>query len=119
MNVAGEITDHQARCLSHLISLQMLAAGEAGLPLPPWAASTVARATGAILTEAEAASRAALTSLRSGHNPVDGPFLRELLTYLTAAADDAIAAARIDDPTAMSDHLRRFDALTSVIWTMV
>jgi hypothetical protein len=50
---------------------------------------------------------------------VDGPFLRELLNYLTAAADDAIAAARIDDPTAMSDHLRRFDALTSVIWTMV
>lgn len=74
---------------------------------------------GAILTEAEAASRAALISLRSGQNPADEPFLRQLLDHLTAAADDAIAAARTGDPAAMSGHLRRFDALTSVVWTMV
>ena len=119
MNAAGEIADHQARCLSHLISLQMLAQGEAGVPLPPWAAAEVALAAGAILTEAEAAGRAALASLGSGQNPVDGPFLRELLNHLTAAADDAIAAAQTGDPAAMSGHLRRFDALTSAIWTMM
>src|SRR5947207_6517293 len=56
------IANHQARCLPHLIGLQMLAQGEAGVPLPPWAAAEVARTTGAILTETEAASRAALTS---------------------------------------------------------
>ena len=50
---------------------------------------------------------------------MDGPFLRELLDHLAAAADDAIAAVRTSDLAAMSDHLRRFDALTSVIWTMV
>jgi hypothetical protein len=115
MNVADEIADHEARCLPHLISLQMLAQGEAGVPFPPWAAAEVARATGAILTETEAAGRAALTS----QNPVDRPFLRELLDHLTSAADDAIAAVRASDLAAMSDHLRRFDALTSVIWTMV
>jgi hypothetical protein len=60
MTVAGEIQDHQERCLSHRISLRMLAEGEAGLPLPRWAAAEVAQATGAILAEAEAAGRAAL-----------------------------------------------------------
>lgn len=121
MTVAGEIADYQARCLSDLISLQMLAQGEAGVPLPQWAAAEVARAAGAILTEAEAASRAALAAVRSGHyqDPADEPFLRLLLDRLAAAADDAIAAARAGDPGAMSRHLRRFDALTSAIWTMV
>jgi hypothetical protein len=115
MNVAGEIADHQARCLPHLISLQMLAQGEAGVPLPPWATTEVARAAGAILIEAETAGRTALTS----QNPVDRPFLRDLLDHLTAAADDAIAAARTGDSAGMSGHLRRFDALASAIWTMV
>jgi hypothetical protein len=121
MTVAGEIADHQARCLSHLISLQMLAQGEAGVPLPQWAAAEVARAAGAILTETEAASRAALATVRSGHyqDPADGPFLRLLLDRLAAAADDAIAAARAGDPAVMSRHLRKFDALTSAIWTVV
>ena len=118
MTVVGGIEDHQARCLPHLIGLQMLAQGEAGVPLPRWAAAEVARATGAVLAEAEAASRAVLTTVRSSQNPVDGPFLRAL-DQLAAAADDAIAAARAGNPAAMSRHLRRFDALSSAVWTMV
>jgi hypothetical protein len=119
MTTAGEIADHQARCLSHLISVQMLAEGEAGVPLPRWAAAEVTRATSAILTEAEAAAREVLATVRSGQRPADGPFLRMLLDQLTTAADDAIAAERAGDPAAMSRHLRRFGALTSVIWTTV
>jgi len=117
MTVADEIRDHQARCLSHLISLRMLACGEAGVPLPRWAAAEVVQATGAILAEAEAAGRAALTAVSSGrHDPRDGTFLRVRLDRLAAAADDAAAAARAGNSAEMSRHLRRFDALTSAIW---
>ncbi len=119
MTVADEIQDHQARCLSHLISLRMLARGEAGVPLPRWAAAEVTQAAGAILAEAEAAGRAALTAARSGrHNPGDGTFLRVRLDRLAAAADDAVAAARAGNSAEMGRHLRRFDALASAIWTV-
>ena len=40
------------------------------------------------------------------------------LDRLAAAANDAIAAARTGDSGAMRRHLRRFDALTSAIWTV-
>ncbi len=119
MTVVGEIKDHQARCLSPLISLQMLAQGEAGVPLPRWAVAEVTQATGAILAEAKAARRAALTAVRSGHRtPEDGTLLRVLLDGLAAAADDAIAAARAGNSAEMGRHLRRFDALTSAFWTV-
>ena len=117
MTVAGETQDHEARCLSHLISLRMLAHGEAGVPLPRWAAAEVAQAAGAILAEAEVACHAALI-VSSGQNPVDGTFLRVRLDRLAAVADDAIAAARAGNSAAMARHLRRFDALTSAIWTV-
>lgn len=51
---AEQIQDHQARCLADLISLQMLARGEAGTPPPRWVVVEIARATSAILAEAEA-----------------------------------------------------------------
>jgi len=117
MTVADEIQDHQARCLAHLISLRMLARGEAGIPLPRWAAAEVAQATGAILAEAEAAGRAALTAVKdSRHDPRDETFLRVRLDRLAAAADEAAAAARAGNAAEMSRQLHRFDALTSAIW---
>src|SRR5215471_20246182 len=95
MSVADQIKDHQARCLASLISLRMLAQGEAGSPLPRWAAVEVAQATGAVLAEAEAAGRAALTAVGvSGDHPGRETFLRVRLDRLAAAANDAIAAAR-------------------------
>src|SRR3974390_2348370 len=66
MSVADQIRDHQARCVAALISLRMLAQGEAGLPLPRWVVVEVAQATGTVLAEAEAASRAALTAAGGG-----------------------------------------------------
>jgi hypothetical protein len=117
MSVADQIQDHQARCLAPLISLRMLAQGEAGVPLPRWVVVEVAQATAAVLAEAEAAGRAALTAATAASDHPGGEtFLRVRLDRLAAAADHAIAAARAGDPSKMRRHLRKFDALTSAIW---
>ena len=118
MSVADQIKDHQARCLASLISLRMLAQGEAGVPLPRWVVVEVAQATGTVLAEAEAAGRAVLAAAGGSDHPGDGTFLRARLDRLAAAANDATAAARAGDYGEMRRHLRRFDTLTSAIWTV-
>jgi hypothetical protein len=119
MSVTDQIRDHQARCVAPLISLRMLAQGEMGVPLPRWVVVEVAQATGAVIAEAEAAGRAALTAVgASSDHPREGTFLRVRLDRLAAAASDAIDAARAGDYGEMRRHLRRFDALTSAIWTV-
>ena len=116
MPVADQIKDHQARCLASLISLRMLAQGEAGMPLPRWVVVEVAQATGTVLAEAEAASHTVLAA--AGDHPGAGTFLRVRLDRLAAAADDAIAAARAGEYGEMRRHLHRFDSLTAAIWTV-
>ncbi len=119
MPVADQIRDHQARCAVPLIRLRMLAQGDAGMLLSRWVAVEVARATGTVLAEAEAAGQAALTAARvRGDHPGDDTFLRVRLDRLAAAAGDAITAARAGDSGALRRHLRRFEALTSAIWTV-
>jgi hypothetical protein len=119
MSVADQIRDHQARCTAPLISLRMLAQGEEGAALPRWVVVEVAQATATVLAEAEAAGLAALTAVgvSSGH-PRDGTFLRVRLNRLAVAAEDAISAARAGNSGEMRRHLRRFDTLTSAIWTV-
>lgn len=119
MSVADQIQDHQARCLAPLISLRMLAQGEAGTPLPRWVVVEVAQATGTVLAEAEAAGRAALSALgaSTGH-PRDETFLRVRLDRLAVAADAAITAAGAGDFAEMRVHLHRFESLTSAIWAV-
>jgi hypothetical protein len=119
MSVADQIHDYQVRCLAPLISLRMLAQGEAGTPLPRWVVVEVAQATGVVLAEAEAAGRAALSAVGAsvGH-PRDETFLRVRLERLAVAANAAITAARAGDSTEMRIHLRRFESLTSAIWTV-
>ena len=116
MSVADQIRDHQARCVAPLISLRMLAQGEAEVPLPRWVVVEVAQATSTVLAEAEAAALAAVGA--GGGHLGDGTFLRVRLDRLAAAAGDAITAARAGDAGEMRRHLRRFDALTSAIWTV-
>ncbi len=119
MSVANQTHDHQANCLVPLISLQMLAQGDAGTPLPRWVVIEVAQATSTVLAEAEAAARAMLTAVGlQGDHPEGWTFLRARLDRLAIAADDAVTAAREGDASAMCRHLRRFDALTSAIWTV-
>lgn len=118
MSVADRIDDHQARCIAPLISLRMLAHGEAGTPLPGWVVAEIAQATRTVLAEAEAAGQAALAAVLQRGHPSDETFLRVRLDRLAAAADDAITAARAGDCAEMRRHLHRFDALTSAIWTV-
>ncbi len=119
MSLADQIHDHQARCVAPLISLRMLAQGEAGTPLPRWVVIEVAQATGTVIAEAEAVGRAALTAAGADRSHPGGEaFFRVRLDRLAAAADDAIAAARAGDCGEMRRRLRRFDALTSAIWTV-
>lgn len=119
MSVADQIHDHQARCVAPLISLRMLAQGEAGTPLPRWVVVEIAQATSTVLAEAEAAGRAALAAVGTGAgHPGDATFLRVRLDRLAAVASDAITAAHNADCGEMRRHLRRFEALTSAIWTV-
>ena len=85
MTAADDIRDHQARCQPHMFRLRMLARGEAGFGLP---AVEVGEATGAIIAEAEASSRAALAAGADGSHPGAGTFLRVRLDRLTVAADE-------------------------------
>lgn len=117
MSVADQIRDHQARCAAPLISLRMLARDEPGAPLPRWVVVEVAEATGLVLAEAEAAGRDALATTDAG-DPGDRTFLRVRLDRLASAAEDAVTAARAGDSGEMRRQLRRFEALTSAIWTV-
>ena len=119
MDVTGQLEDHQARCLPHLLTLRMLARDTPEAPLPWLAAAEVTRATEAILAEVEAAVRAATgggPDATGGRCP--GIFLSVRLSRLAAAADDAIAAAGAGDFTQLRRHLPRFETLTSAIWAV-
>jgi hypothetical protein len=114
MTIADRIGEHQARCLPYLLTLRMLARDDAETPFPWLVRAEVAKATGAILAEAEAACRE--VGAMTGSGPGAGIFLGVRVRRLAVAADDAIAAAAVGDLTRLRRHLRRFEALTSAIW---
>ena len=116
MTVADRTEGHQARCLPHLLMLRMLASDDAEAPSRWLAMAEVARATDAILAEAETAGREVRAATGGGPGP--GVFLSVRLSRLAAAADDAVAAAGAGDFSQLRRHLRRFEALTSAIWAV-
>jgi len=116
MTVADRTEGYQARCLPHLLMLRMLASDGAEAPSPWLAMAKVAEATDAILAEAEAAGREARAV--GGDGPGLGIFLSVRLSRLAVAAGEAVAAAGAGDFTQLRRHLRRFEALTSAIWTV-
>lgn len=119
MTVADDARDHHTRCAPHLARLRMLAAGQPGAPLPPGVVRQVTEATSVILAEAKAAERAALTPVAGGpHAPGNPSLLAARLTRLENAARDAIASARDGNAAMLRQQLRRFDALTSAMWTV-
>ena len=119
MDVTGQLEDHRARCLPHLLTLRMLARDTPEAPLPWLAVAEVTQATEAILAEVEAAVRAVTEGGPGGTvGPGIGIFLGVRLSRLAAAANDAIAAAGAGDFTQLRTHLRRFDTLTSAIWAV-
>lgn len=111
-----QIEGHKARCLSHLLTLRLLAGDDAEARSPWLAMAEVTRATDAVVAEAEAAAREAWVTTREGPSP--GIFLSVRLNRLQAAAADAVAAAATGDFTYLRRHLRRFETLTSAIWAV-
>lgn len=117
MSVADAIHDYHERSLPYLARLRLLSVGGTGPAPSPVVAAEVGRATGAVVAQAEAASRLALAASRSVTRETrPGLAQAARLARLTAAADDAIAAAREGNPATLRDRLRRFDALTVAIW---
>ena len=118
-----DLRDHQARCMPHIAILQMFASSLADMQLPPDAAERVAHATSAILAEARAAGRAALTAMADdGLRLANLSLLTARQARLEHAAEDAIASAREaaqgGNIAALRQRLQRFDALTSAMWTV-
>ena len=93
----------------------MIAHYEAGTALTWQAVTDVIQATGAILAEAKAAGSDAR---EAGGTPGATTFLGVRLSRLTAAANDAIAAAGEGDSGLLRRRLHRFEVLTSAIWTV-
>jgi hypothetical protein len=119
VDLADEIQDYRARCQPQLLKLRMVVRGEAGTPDPLQIVAQIAEATGAILAGAEAADHAARAAARVNRaSSMTGMLVRVRLNRLAAAAEDAIAAARSEDFARMRHHLRRFEALTSAMWTV-
>jgi hypothetical protein len=116
MDVTDQLEDHRARCLPHLLTLQMLGRYTPEAPLPWLAVAEVTQATKEVLAEVEAAIQAATGSGFGG--PGTGIFLGVRLSRLAAAADDAIVAARAGDFTQLRTYLRRFETLTEAIWAV-
>jgi hypothetical protein len=115
---ACDIRAHHIRCEPHLARLQMVARYEAGEALPPGLPEEVAEATSAILAEAHAAGRVSVIAVANGQRRAVTAILDARLGRLAAAAEEAVAAAKDGDPGALSRHLRKFDVLTSALWTV-
>jgi hypothetical protein len=118
MTVADDPHGHRARCAPHPARLAALAHGPAGAPLPPGTAAKVTEAVGAVLAEAQAAGRTAVTGTAVGEQAQTAEFLAARLARLTAAATAAVTAARDADAAALRRELRRFDTLTTALWTV-
>lgn len=115
---ADQIRDHKARCYPHLLRLRLVARGEASTTAPGQIAAEVRDATNAILAEAETAFRAALAAGDGRRKPVTETFLWARLARLADAADGAVNVAHGGHAPALRSRLRRFDELTSAIWTV-
>ncbi|HTX27169.1 MAG TPA: hypothetical protein VME19_09145 [Streptosporangiaceae bacterium] len=115
MTTDDQIHAHQLRCQSYMLKLRMLSSAEGGLA--PTAAE-IGCTTAAVIAEAGAATRAVLAAGHGRRHPGASPFLQVRLNRLTAAADEAIAAAQAGDAATLRRVLCRFEALISAIWTV-
>ncbi len=117
MTAAEEIYLRQARCQPHLLRLRAVAAS-AGTRVGSQAPAEIMQAAEAVLAEVTAAGRAWPGTAGVAGGPDAAPFLGVRLARLTAAADDAVAAAREGNAAALRSHVRRFETLTSAVWTV-
>ncbi len=119
MTFADQIREHQSQCHPHLCRMRLLARAEDEFTVPRQVAAGVREATSAVIAQADATIRAAqaATADRS-REPATAAFMRVRLTRLADAADEAVKAACACDTPRLRSVLRRFEALTSAIWTV-
>ncbi len=70
------------------------------------------------LAETDAAGQAAVAAVAESGRSSAAAFLAARQARLAAAADDIVAAAQDGSAAALSRHLRRFEALTTALWTV-
>lgn len=119
MTFADQIRDHQSRCHPHLLRLRLVARGEADTMTARQVVVEVRDATNAIVAEAEAAVRTALAAAADkSRGTATETFLLARLARLADAAGEAVSAARGGCTPGLRSRLRRFEELTSAIWTV-
>ena len=119
MTFADQIREHQSQCHPYLRLLWLLARDEDEVTVPRQVTVGVREATSAVIARAETTIRAGLAATaRSNRDPAMEVFLQVRLTRLADAADEAVKAARACDTPRLRSVLRRFEALTSAIWTV-
>lgn len=118
MATPSEIRDHHTHCAPHLARLHLLGILRPDEPAPPCLADEVNAVTSAILAEAGAALRATLAAVPGTRRTAVAEFLANRMAKLAAAADETVRAAKDADAAAMHRCLRRFEMLTSAVWTV-
>lgn len=118
MTAAHRTRECYARCVLRLARLRVLAGDGAGAPLPPGAAGEVGHAARAIVAETGAAGQAAVAAVAESRRRSATVFLGARQARLAAAADEVVAAAEDGSAAALSRPLRRFEALTTALWTV-
>lgn len=113
-----DIGDHHVRCEPHLARLQMMARYGANEALPPGLPDEVVEAASAVLAEAQAAGRVMVAALASSQRRAVTAFLHARLGRLAAAGGEMAAAAADGDLPTLRRHLRKFEVLTSALWTV-
>jgi hypothetical protein len=119
MTFGDQIREHQSQCHPHLCRLRWLARDEDELTVPRQVAAGVREATSAVIAQADVTIRAAQAATPDrSREPAMEAFMRVRLTRLADAADEAVQAACACDTPRLRSVLRRFEALTSAIWTV-
>ena len=118
MTAAHRPRECYTRCVPRLARLRLLARDGAGAPLPPGAVGEVGHAARAIVAETGAAGQAAVAAVAESRRSSTAVFLAARQARLAAAADDLVAAAEDGSAAALSRPLRRFESLTTALWTV-
>ncbi|HET7246087.1 MAG TPA: hypothetical protein VFJ07_14745 [Streptosporangiaceae bacterium] len=118
MAAVSEIREHHVHCAPHLARLHVLGSLQAGEPVPPGLADDVSAVTSAILAEAGTALRATVAAVPGTRRTAVAEFLAGRIAKLAAAAEQAVCAARDGDASSLRRCLRRFESLTSAVWTV-
>ena len=118
MTVAGQTDNRRVRCRQQLSRLRTLALGQGGTLPSQQAAGEIREAANSVLAEVEAMAMSRTVLEGGRRDPGAETFLWVRVNRLAATADQAVDAARRGDAAGLLAHLRRFETLTSAMWTV-